>query len=149
MQQYGTASIYGVEGSVTVGAAYVMPESLESEQTAQIEEFKNGLNQLLGFCKSDERIVVDLVMVPKAATLANANTAPKFPVGPCKVTLDGFPDDGAAGPPNRQIDGDYIYLQGARRSLQKGQASFRMQIFRPVDLPSGMTIDLLVAAINA
>ena len=145
-QQYGTASIYGVDGAVTVANAYVLPESLDSEQSVSIDEFKSGLNQLLGFYKSDERIMIDMVLSPKAETLANAKLGIAFPEGPCKITLSGFVDDGAG---TRAINGDYIYVQGARKSLVRGQASFRVSAFRPLDLPAGVTIDTLVTKLVA
>jgi hypothetical protein len=148
MQQFGAASVYGVAGTIT-GIAYVIPESVESENTASIDEFKSGINQLLGFYKTDERIVLDMVLTPKADTIAHANTSLAFPAGPLKVTLSGFPDDGSGSSPNRQINGDYVYLQGARKTLVRGQASFRLQVFRPLDLPGGVTIDTLVTLITS
>jgi hypothetical protein len=130
----------------------VIPESVDSEQTANFDEFRSGINQLLGWNKTDERMVVDVVLSPKADTKAHAKTALNFPAGPIKVTLSGFDAFQGSGTPDiRDINGDYIYLQGARRTLQKGQASFRLPLFRPLDVPDPYLVggEVTVAAVTA
>ncbi|MHC1762922.1 MAG: hypothetical protein AB9869_01265 [Verrucomicrobiia bacterium] len=146
--QYGLASVYGVDGTVThtgAAAAYVIPDSVEGEHGADIEEFRNGYNQLIGFHKSNERVAVNLTLIPKAATLANADKGLAYPAIPSKVTLDGFVESGDG----TTLDGDYIYVGGASRTVVRGQASLRLPIFRPLNLPSGVTITTLVTAISA
>jgi hypothetical protein len=133
-KQFGVASVYGVSGTATIGGtAYVIPESAEAHHTATIDEFKSGINQLLGSYKTDERIVLDLTLVPKADTMAHAKTGLKFPAGPCKVVLTNFISVGS--PLTHDINGSYIYVQGAKKSLVKGQATFHFSVFRPLDIP--------------
>ena len=148
MLQYGTASVYGIDGTIKYVATAIaaIADSLEHEQTAEIDEFKNGLNQLLGFYKSDSRLIVDLTLVPKSTTLDLAKKGLAFPDQPSKINLSGFVDDTTTA---LLINGDYIYVRGARRSIVRGQATLRLQAFRPLDLPSGMTIDQLCTLISA
>lgn len=146
-QQFGTASVYGIDGTIKFVATAIaaIADSLEHEQAATVDEFKNGTNQLLGFYKSDERLVVDLTLIPKAATLDLAKKGLAFPDAPSKINLSGFPEDAAL---SLKINGDYIYVSGARRSIVRGQATLKLQAFRPLDLPQGVTVDTLVTQIG-
>jgi hypothetical protein len=147
MTQYGTASVYGIDGTIKYVATAIaaIADSLEHEHTAEIDEFKNGLNQPMGFYKSDERLVVDLTLIPKSTTLDLAKKGLAFPDSPSKINLSNFHEDSTSAV---KINGDYIYLRGARRSIVRGQATLRLQAFRPLDLPAGMTVDGLVTPIS-
>ena len=141
MKQYGTASVYGVDGVVTHtgAAAAVIVDSVESEHTADLERFMSGTNQMLGYNKSNEQLVVDLVLVPKAGTLANALGGLKLPVIPSKVVLDSAFGAASGEDANTALPGDYAYEGGARRTRVKGQAGIRMRIVRYLDTPLNHT----------
>jgi len=146
MTYTGSATVKGVDGTVSFAGVAVaaIPDSVEGEHTAELEEFKNGLNQLIGFSKSDERYSVDIVLFPKAAGTAAARGALTYPDVPSKVTLAGLPE--SAAPDTVLLNGDYIYTGGAARSVVRGQNALRLRCFRPLDLPAGVTITTLIAA---
>jgi hypothetical protein len=81
---------------------------------------------------------VDLTLVPKAATIADAQAGLVFPIGPVKISISGVPTDD--GSDIRDINGDYIYYEGASRGVVKGQATFKIRVFRPLDLPADYLI---------
>lgn len=152
MTQYGTASVYGVDGTVTISgsalAAFV--DSFEGEHDVQIDEFMSGFGELIGFRKHDERERVDLIIVPKktaaSGSLNDALKALAYPASPVKVTLTNVPDTDTAGGHSANEIGhntDYIYTRGARRTMVEGRAALRMPIFRPKTSP--LTVDQLVA----
>jgi hypothetical protein len=53
------------------------------------------------------------------------------------VVLTNFISVGS--PITHDTNGSYIYVQGAKKSLVKGQATFRFQVFRPLDIPASFT----------
>jgi hypothetical protein len=151
MQQFGAASVYGVDGTITYSGQAVLsiPDNIDTESSASIDEFMSGINQLLGFYKTNERLGITITLVPKADTQANAKTALKMPVGPCKVTISGCSEDD--GSDIRHVNGDYIYVQGASKAKVRGQNTFRLPIFRPLDVPDQYKVggQITTAAVTA
>ena len=161
MSQFGIASVYGVDGSIAYAGAtaiYAIPDQIEQEQDAQFDEFKSGINQLLGWYKTDERMSATITLLPKADTIAHAVTSLVAPVGPCKVSITGVLNElawDAVGADIRQVNGDYIYVKGFTRTRVRGQATIRLPIFRPLDVVStylvggAVTPAAITAYINA
>jgi hypothetical protein len=142
---YGTASVYNVDGAIIVDtgtAIAAFPDSIEEEQRAQIEEFLDGFNELIGFRKSDEREYCDLNIIPKkspaASSIQAALASLKFPPVPCRINLTLLPESTAFdlnGNPATATNSDYIYVGGARRTRVRGQAALRLQCFKPKSSP--------------
>jgi len=135
MKQYGTASVWGVDGTVVIDGADAIAaftNSVEGEQRASIEEFMDGYKELLGFRKHDEREYCNLMIIPKkiagSGSLADAMKALKYPPIPAKITLSNLPDTGSS---DLGHNGDYIYLGGAQRTFVDGQGAIRLSCFRP------------------
>lgn len=152
MQQYGKASVYGVDGAIAYGGTAIAAviQDCESSMPAEIDEFRNGLNQLLGFNVSGKQLVVDLTIVPTTGatnTEAAALQALQFPAEIAKITLSGMK---ATDPDVVLLNGDYIYRADnpARRTVVRGQAAMRMTISRPLDLASGVTVTTLTTAVS-
>lgn len=155
MTQLGTASVWGVDGTVAYdGAAAIagFVESAEGEDQAQFDEFISGVGELLGWRKCNAREIYDLTIVPKkaaaAGSLNDALKALAYPPSPCKVTIAGMADTDTVGShAANEIghNGDYIYLTGARRTFVRGQAAIRMRIMRPKTSPLTVAQLLTVA----
>jgi len=139
MRYRGTATIYGADGTVkhNTTALAAIVESLENEQTANIEELKDGQNRLVGFAISDDRETVDLTLVPASTTsVANALAALAFPALPLLIKLSDFALDA--------LNGDYIYMGGCRRSFTaRGKAAVRIRIFKPTESGGKTVAELL------
>jgi hypothetical protein len=150
-QMFGTASVYNVDGDIELNGAAIaaFPDSLEEEQRAQMEEFMDGFNELIGFRKSDEREYCDLTIIPKKTAGANsvdaALKALKYPANPSKVVLVLRPESTTYdinGDPAVAANKEYIYAGGARRTRVRGQAAMRLQCFKPKSSP--LTVDQLL-----
>lgn len=144
MLLFGKATVHGISGTVTTPAIAAISESIESEHTADVEEHIGGDGELRGFGVANERFNVDLTLIPDAASQDAANGSMAKITIPSKVTLAGFPSK--SGSDTVAINGDYIYKGGMRKTIVKGQATFRLPIFRP--LSSSLTVDQLVAAVT-
>src|SRR4051812_19354292 len=95
MNQYGTASVYSVDGTIQYNGASAIaafPESVEGEQRVQIEEFMSGIGELIGFKKADQREYLDLTIVPKRTATGTGDIdaalgALAYPTVPSKITF--------------------------------------------------------------
>ena len=151
MKMYGTASVYGVDGTCAIdGAAAIAakPESVEGTDQATVEESLDGNGELDGFNIRDNREVINLTLMPKKAagtgSLNDAKLALVYPPIPAKITLAGFIT--TSGTDALEINGDYIYTGGAQRSVLRGNAVLRLTCFKPIT--SGKTVtELLTEAV--
>jgi hypothetical protein len=142
---YGTASVYNVDGDIQINGATAIaafPDSIEEEQRAQIEEFMDGYNELIGLRKSDEREYCDVTIIAKkpagAGSIDSAIAAMKFPPVPARISLTLRPESTAFdlnGNPATAANIDYIYTGGARRTRVRGQAALRLTCFKPKSSP--------------
>ena len=146
MKQYGTATVYGIDGTIQYDAETAIaafPEAIEGEQRVQIEEFLDGYGELIGFRKFDEREYADVTIIPKkiagTGSLDAAKAALAYPACPCKVTLASLPDSTAT---DIDHNGEYIYVGGARRTMVRGAAALRITVFKPKS--SALTVDQLI-----
>lgn len=149
MTQYGTASVYGIDGTVQYDGATAIaafPEEAELENPVKMDEFLDGLGEFIGGRVFDKREVCNLTLIPKktaaAGSLDAALKALKFPAAPCKVTLAALPDTGAN---DIGHNGDYMYWGGGRRTLHRGQAALRILVWRSTTSPLS-TAQLLTQA---
>lgn len=153
MIQYGNATHWGVDGtgklngSGTALDAFV--EAIDGDSRAQIEEFLDGFGELIGFRKRDERLFLNLTLVPKkvaaAGSLAAATAALKYFPIPSRFSLSGFPDNAAFdlwGDLTNAVNADYIYVGGQTRTMARTQAATRITIFRPTS--SALTVAQLL-----
>jgi hypothetical protein len=145
---YGTASVAGADGDITINGAAIaaFPDSVEEEQRASIEEFLDGYGELIGFRKSDEREYCDVTIIPKspaaAGSLDAALKALKYPTVPSKVTLVLRPEATTFdlnGNPATAVNTEYVYTGGARRTRVRGQAALRLTCFKPKTSPLNVT----------
>ena len=167
MQQYGTATVIGVDGTVAYedeAAIAGFADSVETEHRVTVEDFMDSFGELLGFRKSDERIVLMLTIIPKVAAAAGSLqktlAALKFPAVPSKVTFVTTQDltdaiGGAAGqapaakgelygdPSASPKGNEYIYTGGARRTHVRGQGALQLVVWRSKS--SSLTVAQLLA----
>ncbi|ODU25078.1 MAG: hypothetical protein ABS95_01105 [Verrucomicrobia bacterium SCN 57-15] len=140
-KQYGTASAYGVDGTLAVDAVEALlsafPETVDGEHNATIEELMSGgKNNLIGFRVSNQREVVNITLVPKSTTSEDdAISALKYPPVPCKIIFTPTPGigDNTAHDLYGAASAEYIYVGGARRTQVRGRAGLQITAFRPVD----------------
>lgn len=145
MTQYGTASVYGIDGVIQYDLATAIaafPESATFEAQSKMDEFLDGNSEFIGHRKYDKREYADLVLIPKKTaalgSLNDALKALKFPTDPCKVTLSNVPDtntDGGHAANEIGHNGDYMYYGGAQRTMSRGQAALRIRVWRSLTSP--------------
>jgi hypothetical protein len=155
MQQFGTASVYGIDGTAAYDgglaiAAFV--SGYAGEDQMKVDEFMSGLGEFIGARTYDQREFLDLTLTPKktaaAGSLNDALKALKYPPKPAKVTVAGLPDtDTAGGHSANEIghNGDYMYWGGARRTMHQGQAALQIRVWRSLTSPL-TTAQLLTVA---
>jgi hypothetical protein len=145
MAATGTASVYGIDGTVTfTGAARTVDvQSATLQDNATVDEFLNGRGQLIGFNARDRRHSITIEMFPKGTTAADAITGLTLPGVVAKVTLSGFDAVDA------DINGDWIYVSsaGGSKAHSAGQARLTLPLFKPLDLPAGVTVTTLTTAV--
>lgn len=136
MKAKGKATVYGTPGAVglnTTGTTYpaiaAVVEDHDGEQQVEIEKLKDGSGTLQGFMASPGMDVVNLTLVARGASYAEANAALKYPPALSKIKLSGFPE-GAGTELN--INGVYIYESGAKRSFSAKAAVLKLTIYRPL-----------------
>jgi hypothetical protein len=145
MQQFGTASVYGIDGTAAYDgglavAAFVSGYAGESQ--SKVDEFISGTGEFIGSRAYDKREYLDLTLTPrKTAALGSLNDALKalaYPPTPAKVVLTNLPDtDTAGGHAANEIghNGDYMYYGGARRTMHQGQAALQVRVWRSLTSP--------------
>ena len=144
MASTGTASVWGIDGTIThTGAARkVEVVGVNLQDNAAVDEFLNGKGQLLGFNARDHRRAITIELFPKGASAAEALTGMAKPAIPSKVTLSGFTNY------DSDLNGDWIYLGGCGTSMSPGQARLTLPLIQPLDLPSGVTATTLTTAVT-
>jgi len=147
MASTGTATVWGIDGTIThTGTARkVDVQGVTLQDAAQVDEFLNGKGQLLGFNSRDQRYSITIELYPKGATNAEARAGLTLPAVLSKVTLSGFADGAGT---DSDLNGDWIYIGGGSKAWSPGQARLTLPIFRPLDLPSGVTVTTLTTAVT-
>ncbi len=170
MEQYGTASVYGIDGLLylqivaggTFDAMKAYPDPLEVEDRTAIDEFISGIGKFIGFRKFDEREFATFTLVAKnAATGAGAAgtdidpaiKALALPPVPSAIrwtpTLHvsettAFDLTTGGGPVAGSVD--YLYIGGGRRTQVNGRNGLVLVGFRNKGASDMTVAQLMVKA---
>lgn len=122
----GVGTVFGVSGttdSAVPGIAYLTAQSANADETVESTTLRDNNGVVVGAVVYDSNETIEITWVPKAATLANANTGMVLPAPGAVVVLSAFVPT--------EINGNWIYMgPGRRQFTNEGVAQFVLTLTR-------------------